>query len=168
MAAVLAFYNGTPIQMLIDVETVMEHARDMIKLGLKNGVDIKTQIQDYKTQLDSMEQDLASAFEIGKLVTLRDVTRHWGDQFKQHITIWYLDVAALLILKVIKDDDKNGFLVVPEEIADRIGVHKKLMNSCVVCAKQGSWKKCSTCKKDYYCGEECQKADWKRHKTTHK
>jgi hypothetical protein len=114
-----------------------------------------------------MEKDLASAFEIGTEITLRDVVRHWGDQFKQSITLWYLDVAALLILKVIKNDNDNGFLVIPEEIADKLGRHRKLMNTCVVCAKQGSWKKCSTCKKDYYCGTECQKADWKRHKATH-
>ncbi|KAJ7234624.1 hypothetical protein B0H12DRAFT_1142596 [Mycena haematopus] len=37
------------------------------------------------------------------------------------------------------------------------------------CSKRGvGFKRCSACKKIAYCGVECQKEDWKRHKLTHK
>ncbi|KAK7046683.1 hypothetical protein R3P38DRAFT_2875214 [Favolaschia claudopus] len=36
------------------------------------------------------------------------------------------------------------------------------------CTKRGvGFKRCSACKKIAYCGVECQKADWKKHKLTH-
>ena len=38
-------------------------------------------------------------------------------------------------------------------------------DSCAHCGKQGvGFKRCSVCKQDSYCGAECQKANWKRHK----
>ena len=38
---------------------------------------------------------------------------------------------------------------------------------CAHCGKQGvGFKRCSRCKQACYCGAACQKADWKRHKTT--
>jgi len=39
--------------------------------------------------------------------------------------------------------------------------------SCAKCGKQGAgFKRCSRCKQACYCEAACQKADWKRHKTT--
>jgi len=39
--------------------------------------------------------------------------------------------------------------------------------SCANCGKQGvGFQCCSVCKKASYCGAECQKAGWKRHKKT--
>ena len=35
---------------------------------------------------------------------------------------------------------------------------------CSVCSKQGA-KKCSRCKFQFYCSKECQKKDWKTHKS---
>ncbi|KAJ7246269.1 hypothetical protein B0H12DRAFT_1126460 [Mycena haematopus] len=38
----------------------------------------------------------------------------------------------------------------------------------VGCGKRGvSFKRCSACKKIAYCGVECQREDWKKHKKTH-
>jgi hypothetical protein len=37
---------------------------------------------------------------------------------------------------------------------------------CNVCSKTENLKKCSKCKSVYYCGYECQKADWNSHKKT--
>ena len=38
--------------------------------------------------------------------------------------------------------------------------------SCAHCGKQGvGFPRCMVCKQAYYCGAECQKAGWKRHKT---
>jgi len=39
--------------------------------------------------------------------------------------------------------------------------------SCAHCGKQGvGFKRCSRCKQAWYCGAECQNANWKRHKKT--
>ena len=38
---------------------------------------------------------------------------------------------------------------------------------CDNCGKEGaSLKKCSICKQTWYCGGECQKVGWKKHKKT--
>ena len=167
MSIASAYYKGTPIQMLISVEQAMESGREMIKLGLQMGESMETQKKDYKEQLDIMEQELVDAFGVVERRTLRDVQRLWGDKFESNLSLWYMDIAALLIMKVIKDDNDNGFLVINGDLS-KIFQRKAIMNTCVVCAKRGSFKKCSICKTDYYCGEECQKTDWKRHKATHK
>ena len=40
------------------------------------------------------------------------------------------------------------------------------MSSCKVCNKSSDrLNKCSACKSVYYCSSECQKVDWKSHKT---
>lgn len=36
---------------------------------------------------------------------------------------------------------------------------------CAFCSKADAAKRCSKCKKVFYCSAECQKADWKDHKT---
>ena len=39
--------------------------------------------------------------------------------------------------------------------------------TCAYCGKQGTgFKRCSACKQVSYCGGECQKAGWKKHKKT--
>ena len=163
-----AYYKGTPIQMLITVPQAMDGAKKLITGMLKEeGLSLEEQKVIYKGELDAMEQEICDAFGVEKRRTLRDVQRLWGSKFEINIALWYLRIAALLILKVIKDDNENGFLVIEGDLS-KIFQRKAIMNTCVVCAKRGSFKKCSICKTDYYCGEECQKTDWKRHKATHK
>lgn len=38
------------------------------------------------------------------------------------------------------------------------------VQTCVGCSAVGQFKICSGCKSRYYCSEECQKADWPKHK----
>jgi hypothetical protein len=161
-----AYYKGTPIQMLISIEDAMEHAQEMIDKGLALGMSIESQKKDYKEQLDNLEQELVDTFG-DTHYTIRDILRIWENDLPK-LSIWYLDIAALLIMKEIKNDNENGFFTMDDELLFKAGYKSKQMfNTCVVCAKKGAWKKCSTCKKDYYCGKECQKTDWKRHKATH-
>jgi len=43
----------------------------------------------------------------------------------------------------------------------------ELKGSCAYCGKPGrALKRCSVCKQVWYCGAECQKAGWKKHKKT--
>ena len=41
--------------------------------------------------------------------------------------------------------------------------HPRDIEECEKCVKSAP-KKCSSCKKVYYCSQECQKQDWKFHK----
>jgi hypothetical protein len=159
----LAFYKGTPLEMRCPIETIMKSAQNMINKGHQFGDNDEIQIQHYTEQMDTMEQSLVNAFGTNKEISLRDVSRLWGDKFDMNCSLWYLNIGALLILKAIKDDNFNGFLKMEGDLTT-IWKEKNLFNLCSVCAKKGSWKRCSVCKHDYYCGVECQKADWKRHK----
>eukprot|EP01084_Bolivina_argentea_P259870 438685_1 len=46
-----------------------------------------------------------------------------------------------------------------KNVADEQKQHK-----CVQCNKIGATKRCSRCKKSYYCNQECQRANWQMHK----
>lgn len=39
-------------------------------------------------------------------------------------------------------------------------------NICAACGKEDANSRCSVCKKSYYCGGECQKKDWPKHKVS--
>lgn len=53
-----------------------------------------------------------------------------------------------------------------KEIKDA-GIKSELKTSCSVCRKfVDNIKKCSRCKTNVYCGKECQKKDWERHKAS--
>lgn len=39
-------------------------------------------------------------------------------------------------------------------------------NQCLHCGSAGALSKCAGCRRVRYCNRDCQKADWKRHKTT--
>ncbi|KAJ7497778.1 hypothetical protein FB451DRAFT_1121523 [Mycena latifolia] len=52
---------------------------------------------------------------------------------------------------------QQGLFVVATDACGRVG-----------CTKRGvNFKRCNACKKTVYCSVECQKEDWKKHKTTH-
>jgi hypothetical protein len=107
----LMYYKGTPCPMGISsqekVNEIKENAEEMIKLGLKNGVSIKTQINDYLSQLDYMEQKLCdSEKKEGKGVYNQNTLN------EKELTLWWLNVFALIRLKKLKSDDMNGLSVI--------------------------------------------------------
>jgi len=92
---------------------------------------------------------------------IRQVAKFWGADFEDNHAQWTASVAVLL--KLDSANSKYASLYSVESTDVR---YKNPYHICVVCAKTGWFKKCA-CGKDRYCGAECQKADWKRHKVAH-
>lgn len=92
---------------------------------------------------------------------IRQVAKFWGTRFEDNHAQWCGSVAVLL--KLDSANSKYASLYSVESTDIR---YKDPFHTCVVCAKTGWFKKCA-CGKDRYCGAECQKADWKRHKVAH-
>ncbi|XP_061169952.1 uncharacterized protein LOC133179178 [Saccostrea echinata] len=64
---------------------------------------------------------------------------------------------------VEKGDQKDVFN--KESTVDEEDNDHKPLNVCTVCRKTGTIKVCQRCKLQKYCSPECQKADWKTHKS---
>jgi len=163
---ILCFYNGTPIQMLIPMEAVKLASEKMVKL-MTPEQSLKGMGEVMLEELKKMEQDLVGKIGLHTTYDMRTLGKIWGDEYKSKIVTWYLNVYFLIKIKMLKDDDRNGFQTIRMSGAPPSMCKKKWIDTCVVCAKQGIYKKCSGCKKDSYCSAECQKTDWKRHKAVH-
>lgn len=108
------FYKGSvyPLCFEDDVrDSMMKDARSMIKLRLEKGESLKEQIKDYKAQLDKIENTLFLHCNPSSAKGLKKVCHVLGMTEDELQTLWYLDISALLILKQIKDDNENGFLI---------------------------------------------------------
>ena len=169
----LVFFNGSPLQLPMPMSVLTEQSEAWILAGFKDGRTLKEMGDDC---LKIMQEREAEAFRsFGQRgVCLRDYAKLWGKDYALKCSEWCIFVYVLIKLKYIKDDDNNGFQNMDFQgasIADlrQAGLisKKKAIDTCVVCAVKGAFKKCSGCKKDYYCGAECQKEDWKRHKAQH-
>jgi hypothetical protein len=105
------YYKGTPCPQSIHTPKVVmeikQNAEEMIKLGLKSGIGIKEQINDYFAQMNHMEQKLVdSEKKGGKGVYDPNVLT------SQELTLWWLNVFALIRLKKLKSDNMNGLSVI--------------------------------------------------------
>ena len=100
------YYKGTAFPLCYTNPTfdkIMEHAHNMIETGILHGDSLKQQKQTYLTQLDMIESSLCKHNgELTKLV--KDI----GQTEDELYAVWQLDICALLIMKVIKEDDDNG------------------------------------------------------------
>lgn len=75
---------------------------------------------------------------------------------------------ALSKLSLMKPEQESGFdamLILAQTLngagSMSFGAHYE---DCEVCREKENNKKCTLCKKAYYCGPFCQKVDWPRHK----
>ncbi|XP_061169564.1 uncharacterized protein LOC133178927 [Saccostrea echinata] len=66
--------------------------------------------------------------------------------------------------EVEKDDQKDVVFNKKKSIEEEENDHKSL-NVCTVCGEKRLLKVCQRCKVQKYCSAECQKADWKKHKS---
>jgi hypothetical protein len=107
----MMYYKGTPCPLSFQdekaVNEIKKQSEDMIKLGLKTGVSIKEQINDYISKMDYMEQKLIdSQKKGGKGVYDPNVLT------EQQVTFWWLFMFALIRLKKLKSDNMNGLSII--------------------------------------------------------
>ena len=162
-----SYFNGTGIQWLNGEENFVElilETDKLIKNELRDGRTLKEMGDTYFEIIKNMEQEIWDKCPRDKDITIRDIIRAFGDDWEGKTINWAICVLILIKLKRIRNDDNNGFLVQENVVLGGAYKLKTLLNTCVVCAKKGAFRKCSGCKKDYYCGAECQKSDWRRHK----
>ena len=81
-------------------------------MGLKHGVSLKQQKKDYKEQLDTMEGLL---FKYSKHNTtevgLKKMSKELNLPLNVIYTFWVNNISALLKMKVIKNDNMNGWSI---------------------------------------------------------
>ena len=117
---VLFFYKGSTLpsacvgpRSVIDAEeVVMKLAKEMIVQGLRFGESLEQQKADYVQQLDVMEQALFNSQKAG-FMNYKMFKKACKSVEKTEDTfnaLWSLNICALLILKVIKNDDMNGVM----------------------------------------------------------
>jgi hypothetical protein len=80
--------------------------------GLRQGVTIETQRKQIVEDLNEMERFLLKTFK-GKSYTGEDLKRILGaTECAQFMNKWGMNVICGLKLKIFKDDDMNGSLIV--------------------------------------------------------
>ena len=107
MNTLFAFYKGTPMQFAThDYLGFKKALTEQIETGLRQGDSIPTQIKRYKEQLDDLHEKVFS--KVGHLGRF-----HQDDILTQlEQVIWFMNVASLIKLRALQEDEKNGFLVV--------------------------------------------------------
>ena len=173
----MALFDGTMVQVPVDdLETIKNDARLNILNYQKRGMSDHTIGQDAINTLRKQQAELCRDFpEDYHFVSMM---KKWGaEEAMLWIIRWAVTVKIAVNMGVIIPDGKtNGLITIQTgdegikymEAQKFLKTKKDIFHTCVVCAKQGFFKKCSACKsKDKYCSPECQKADWKRHKQQH-
>lgn len=112
---ILGFWKGTTLcEFCIEggINQVRKLAIEMIMLGIKNGFSKEQQILDYREQLDTIENLICKySFmkDTDKIVETIAEKLNCEENYLQ--SLWIVNIMALLIMKVIKDDNNFGFVV---------------------------------------------------------
>jgi len=123
---VLFFYKGSTIPSACvgssEEQTVMKLAKEMIAQGLRDGESLEQQKADYVQQLDKLEQALFNSQKAGfmKHEMYKEACKSVDKMEDTFHALWSLNICALIILKVIKDDDDmNGVMrLMPTELRE--------------------------------------------------
>ena len=118
-----AYYKGTSMTLTFNNKQKCDEFKQIcesqILLGLRTGVSIPTQIADYFEQLNLMEQYLFDDERVyGSPLTKKEEKKYelrFSTRFNMNMekfqSLWFANVASLLKLKQLKDDDMNGFMI---------------------------------------------------------
>jgi hypothetical protein len=165
------FYNGTGLDLLTDRATLERLAKNAMEEQLKTYTMAEMKAGCLK-DLDELERDLLAQFKHTGL-NIKMAMKHWGAKSGENYCRWSFGILTLLKLKVIQNDDKNGWweMTVPTDVFEMMGGSKitkakKILQTCECCGLVATLKKCGGCRKVYYCGAECQKSHWLTHKAT--
>ena len=162
MDIIFAVYDGIVIQTNQELDDITSFAKDCAKACLKNA-SRKVVGARIMSHLRPLAQSVRNSFEDVGNINLKKLARIWGENFSKNLNDWVAHISVLLALGLL-DKQNNGFMIHWTSNYDA----KKPFHTCVVCAKEGRHKVCPDCDSgDHYCGAECQKADWKRHKAQH-
>ena len=179
----ILYFNGYALAELVEpgskgrsIEFYEAEAKELILATRANhpGVDDRALAKFFLHSLHGLCNELYAAFGHGGLKSngLRRVRKLWGDNFEQNHKLWFDFVLALMILGVIQNDEENGWHVyeTEEKIARGMFANSadQVYDTCVCCAKRGSFRRCPCSKSFRYCSAECSKLDWNAHKSIHK
>jgi hypothetical protein len=127
LTSLRAFYKGTSLQAPVEPERVdefhkhiVETAQRQIEKFLRDGMPLATIKALYKDQMDLMEDGLCRTQKAEDIWTAGDQsawmeaatagTEMEGDGDLNTI-LWFVNTAALLKLKVVENDNDNGWLI---------------------------------------------------------
>jgi hypothetical protein len=118
-----AYYKGTCISQISsnNIDKLKKNLTKQIETGLRIGVSLQEQINDYKTQLDHIEKIwYESELKYGndkssKNLRIDYIVNNYGYNIDTITSLWFMNIASLLKLKVIENDDMNGFVEFREE-----------------------------------------------------
>jgi hypothetical protein len=162
------FYNGTGICCLLERSVMEEMHSNALKEQLKDYTIAEIKAGTLKDLVELEEGLFAHSPDA---MDAKVAMKFWGAKSGDNYCRWTYGILTLLKLKVIKNDDQNGWweMTGPTEFfrsLDNVRVVKPhtLFQTCECCGHKSTLKKCGGCKKVYYCGAECQKSHWKTHK----
>lgn len=163
------FYNGTGIEVLMERSLMEAQAKKSMELNLQTYSLDEIKVNCLK-DLKELETDLFAHFP--DCIDAKIALKHWGSKSAENYCRWCFGIITLLKLKVLKDDENNGWwqLTLPTEQCEMLPNSRfvnasTLFQQCECCGHKGTIKKCSGCKKVYYCDATCQRSHWKTHKS---
>tara|TARA_R110000787_G_scaffold160903_1_gene274407 strand:- start:193 stop:564 length:372 start_codon:yes stop_codon:yes gene_type:complete len=111
--SVLYFYKGTawPQYNPIPVKETMDIGKEMIVLGLKDGLSLEAQAEIYKSQLDLIEGIMVKYANPTTEKGMNKVASILNKDLDSIGSMWIANVCALLHLKKIQNDDMNGYYI---------------------------------------------------------
>lgn len=120
-----AYYKGTCISQISrnNMDELKKNLTKQIENGLRMGISLQEQINDYKTQLDIIEKLwYESELQYGNDENLRIdyIVNNYGYDMDTITSLWFMNIASLLKLKVIQNDDMNGFVEFKKEEEEKI------------------------------------------------
>ena len=173
---IVCYYAGTGLDVIIPFNTVaefqqwkVEKCEAYIATSLRRGASMDFIKTECRGALEFLHREILDKIGDGEY-TLKKIKKLWKEEFNTKLGMWYMNVACLIKLKVLQDDGMNGwsfispFAMAVLTAAGRASETSLEWHKCGFCQKE-AFNKCQRCRTAYYCGAECQQADWKCHKT---
>ena len=164
------FFNGTGLEILMTKDEMIQLANGGFEQRLQEGETIKEITDNCLWILKTLEQELFDAN--CEELTIQIAMKIWGKDGMNKYMNWHYSIIILLKTGLLQDDDLNGWMTIEiPDLGKKNDLYKtvrlnKIFTTCENCRIQGTFKKCSGCKKVHYCDGACQKTHWKIHKPT--